>query len=161
MPQTHQPSPGTKTDESWHELLSFTVGGQDFCLPVANVREIRTWSAPTPLPLHDPALIGVINLRGTVLPVLDLATALGLSTALGTTQRPVIIVIEAASRRAGLVVDRVRDILTLPSDAVEPPPALANGPAQTCLAALALSDGKFLRILDPLRILPDTSAEDA
>jgi len=67
-------------DPSGHgrELISFRIGAQEFCIGVAVVREIRGWTQATPLP-HAPSYVrGVINLRGTVLPIIDLAERLGL-----------------------------------------------------------------------------------
>lgn len=139
------------------EFLAFLVRGESFCIPITSVREIRTWSDPTPLPLSQPALRGVINLRGVVLPILDLGLVLGLADA-GQVPRPVVVVVDDGARLAGLMVDRVINILALPLGSLEPPPAvLAPGAAR--LQALALHDGQFLRILDPAALLPDRIGE--
>ena len=59
------------------EVISFRVGGQEFCIEISSVREIRGWTVATPLP-HSPHHVrGVINLRGTVMPVIDVAARLG------------------------------------------------------------------------------------
>lgn len=133
------------------DLMTFEAAGQPFGLPVGCIRELRAWSAPTPLPLADAALIGVINLRGAILPVLDLARRLRLADA-PVPERPVIMVIDCDGRRAGLRLDRVRDILRLPEGAIEPPGALAD--RCECLAGFALVEGQPLGILDPARLLP-------
>ena len=136
------------------ELLAFLVSNEEFGLPVMQVREIRTWSAPTPLPHSDPALAGVINLRGTVLAVIDLARSLALAPARGDTP-PVIVVIEDRGGLTGLIVDRVLDIIALPAASLEPAPVLPSGNSASSLAALAMFNGRFLRILNPTALLSD------
>ncbi len=135
------------------EFLAFLVGDEEYCLPVMLVREIRGWSQPTPLPHANTALVGVINLRGTVLPVIDLGKALALPCA-DPKQRPVVIVVEDSARLGGLIVDRVLDIIALPAASLEPPPAIPTQGGIVCIAALALHDGRLLRILNPSALLP-------
>jgi len=141
-------------------LLIFLVGSEEFCLPVAQVREIRIWSTPTPLPQTDPALLGVINLRGMVLPVVDPSVRIGLSHP-GAPARPVIIVIDEGGRQAGILADRVMDILAVAADAIQPPPAVATQLRAGSLAALVLDKGRLLRVLDAghlLAIRPESPA---
>lgn len=156
MPWTVAPDPIAGSDgptaTALEGMMTFVAAGQDFCLPVSFIRELRAWSRPTPLPLSGPAMIGVINLRGTILPVLDLAVLLGLEPASSPPLRPVIMVIESGGRRAGLVLDRVRDIVQLPRAAIEP--ATALGRSTNCLAGFAMIDGRPLRILDGTQLLP-------
>ena len=133
-------------------LLTFLIGSEEFCLPVAQVREIRIWSTPTPLPQTDPALLGVINLRGMVLPVIDPSVRIGLPDP-GPRTRPVIIVIDAGGRQAGVIADRVMDILAVASDAIRPPPAIATQFRVGSVAALVLDKGQLLRILDASHLL--------
>lgn len=133
------------------DYLLFVAGGQQFCLPVGCIRELRAWSKPTPLPHAPPALLGVINLRGTVLPVLDLASELELPFTGDPSPRPVIMVIGVGNRRTGLRLDSVRDIQSLPPDRIEPPPP---GIAPGCLTGIALVEGTILRILDPALLMP-------
>ncbi len=142
------------------ELLAFLVGGEEFCLPVMQVREIRAWTEPTPLPHSDPAIAGVINLRGTVLLIIDLSRALAITATRGDT-RPVIVVVEERGRPAGLLVDRVLDIIALPAASLEPAPAIPSRSGAPGLAALALYEGRLLRILNLLTLLPDGSGDIA
>jgi purine-binding chemotaxis protein CheW len=86
-----------------------------------SVREIRGWTRATPLP-HAPDFVrGVINLRGTVLPVVDLSVRLGMAPVMGDA-RNVIIVVQMGAQTAGLLVDAVSDILNLPRTDLQPPP---------------------------------------
>lgn len=134
-------------------LLLFMIGDQSFCLPAAHVREIHAWAQPTPLPGSDAAVLGVINLRGTVLPVIDPAIRLGLAAPAAPAARPVFIIAEFAGRQAGLRADRVCDILTIPSAAIGPPPALIGSLAPGSVAAIAPHEGQLLRILAPEHLL--------
>lgn len=135
--------------------LCFVAGGQDFCLPVGCVYELRAWTKPTPLPLARPSLLGVINLRGSVLPVIDLARELGLPESGAPPTRPVIMVIGVDQRRGGFLLDSVRDIQPLPLNRIEPPPGTDPG----FIAGIALVDGTVLRILDPGRLMPAPAAD--
>src|SRR5208337_1829190 len=92
------------------ELIAFRVGRQEFCINVMMVREIRGWTAATSLPRSPRYVRGVINLRGAVLPIVDLAIRLGLP-ANEPTARNVIIVVQIGQQQVGLLVDAVSDIL--------------------------------------------------
>jgi purine-binding chemotaxis protein CheW len=146
--------------EEMIELIAFeAVPDERFHLPVTMVREIRNWSDPTPLPLSDPVLLGVINMRGTVLPVIDLARALGLSS--GPLPAPrVIIVLQDRGRTTGLAVDRVIGFAKIAKSAIESPPVIANHAAGVAIRALAFENNVFMRILDPEALLP-LNREDA
>lgn len=154
MPHDAQtPAASNTADAAAADFLTFRLGDDEFCLPVSAVQEIRTWSEPTPLPRAEPALLGVINLRGTILPVIDLARRLGLPCR-GDISRRVIIVTEDRGRLAGLVVDRVADILRLPTDAISPPPSIATPVSANALAGLILSGERMFRLLSPAALLP-------
>lgn len=148
-----------KDDTDRIELLTVRLGDEVFCLDIMTVRELRGWTRPTPLPHAAACLAGVINLRGTILPVIDLATRLGLA-ALAPAPRHVIVVVEAAGQTAGLIVEAVSDIHAVPRAALEPAPLTAGGVA-ACLSALALVDDRLIRILDLAAILPAVAAHAA
>src|SRR4051794_27772643 len=114
----------TGHSEQRFELISFRVGSQEFCVDIMDVREIRGWTLATPLP-HSPDFVrGVINLRGAVLPIVDLSARLGLGIT-ETTARSVIIVTRMGERTVGLLVDAVSDILTATQDVIQPTPDVA------------------------------------
>lgn len=154
-----QPLATDQTPDSVVELLSFTVAGCDFCLPVSDVREVRSWSDPTPLPLSDPSLIGVINLRGTILPVIDLARKLALPPP--ATKPGVIVVVVSGGRIAGLAVDRVDNILTVPVSALSPSPALANTGITAGLSGVIMVKNGCLPVLDVTLLMPRQSQDQA
>lgn len=140
------------------ELLSFRVGEQDYSVDIMSVREIRGGAKATSLP-HAPHFVkGVINLRGTVLPIIDLAARLGLQSE-GDAARNVIIVVDLGSRTAGLMVDAVSDILAIPSEEMQPPPNLAADESRTFVSALTIVEGRMIRILDLHAVLPPQGEE--
>ncbi|RPE71720.1 purine-binding chemotaxis protein CheW [Pacificibacter maritimus] len=149
-----------QTDTSSIELLSFRVGGQDYSVDIMSVREIRGSAKATSLP-HAPSFVkGVINLRGTVLPILDLAARLGLMAG-EESERNVIIVVDLGGRTAGLMVDAVSDILAIPTDEMQTPPDLAADDARTFVSALTIVNGKMIRILDLNAVMPPQDEEAA
>lgn len=128
------------------ELLTFKISEQEYALDIMRVREIRGWTKTTPMP-HAPSFVrGVINLRGTVLPVLDLASRLGLDP-IETTPRNVIIVVNWQDSISGLLVDAVSDIVTLSDDDIQPPPDIHGEIQESPIRALSCKDDRMIRIL--------------
>ena len=135
------------------ELLSFYVGDHEYSVDIMSVREIRGWTKTTSLP-HSPDFVrGVINLRGTVLPVVDLALRLGLE-AQDPHERNVIVVVDLDNRTLGLRVDAVSDILSIPASALQPPPQISAETASTYLRALTIVDERMVRVLDLEAVMP-------
>jgi purine-binding chemotaxis protein CheW len=107
------------------EIIAFYLGEQQFCVETTAIREIRGWTPATPVP-HAPAeLMGVMNLRGSVIPIIDVATRLGMA-ATAPSERSAIVVAEIRDKVVGLVVERVSDILTIPADRVQPMPVIGG-----------------------------------
>lgn len=129
------------------ELLTFRIADQDYALDIMSVREIRGWTHATSLPHAPHYMKGVINLRGTVLPVMDLSARLGLP-AREQGERNVIIVIKIDEKMTGLLVDAVSDIVTLAPDDLQPPPELSSDGSQAVVSALTLIDDRMIRVLD-------------
>ena len=129
------------------ELLTFRLGEQEYSLDIMSVREIRGWTRTTPLP-HAPRFMkGVINLRGTVLPVMDLAQRLGMEP-LEKTDRNVIIVVKLEDTMTGLLVDAVSDIIAITADDLQPPPDISSNATPGVVSALTLIDERMIRVLD-------------
>ncbi len=138
------------------EYLSFGLGGSEYSVEIMSVREIRGWTRTTSLP-HSPSYVrGVINLRGAVLPVIDLAIRLGLP-ATEPEERNVIIVVDVDSRTMGLRVDAVSDILTLSQDQLHAPPDVATSPGARFVKALTILDDRMVRVLDLAQVMPSSS----
>ena len=138
------------------EYLSFGIGDSEYSVDIMSVREIRGWTRTTSLP-HSPDYVrGVINLRGAVLPVIDLAVRLGLP-ATEPEDRNVIIVVDVESRTMGLRVDAVSDILTLSQHQLHPPPDVATSSGARFVQALTILDDRMVRVLDLARVMPSSS----
>lgn len=128
------------------EFIAFRLGAQEFCVDIMSVREIRGWTPATALP-HAPSYVrGVINLRGAVLPIIDLAERLGLPPAEGGA-RQVIIVVQIARQLVGLLVDAVSDILTLPADAVQATPDVAADTVRTFIQGVLALDDRMIGLI--------------
>ncbi|WFU07216.1 chemotaxis protein CheW (plasmid) [Rhizobium sp. CB3171] len=113
----------SRIDNATQEIIAFHLGNQQFCIKTTSIREIRGWAAATPLPHAPPHVLGVMNLRGSVIPVIDLAAKLGVPGAIDTS-RSAIVVVEVADSIIGLVVDQVSDILSVSGDRIQPVPDL-------------------------------------
>lgn len=142
------------------ELLSFRLAEEEYSVDIMSVREIRGWTRATPLPHAPDHVRGVINLRGTVLPVVDLSVRLGMEPVQGDA-RNVIIVVQVGGQTAGLLVNAVSDILALPRSELQPPPELAADAAHSFIEALTIVEGRMIRVLDLSAVLPDENAEAA
>lgn len=148
--------PESASSEEKIELLTFVLADQDFAIDIMLVREIRNWSVPTPLPKTPDYVHGVINLRGMVLPILDLAKRLELS---GTrdTSRPVFVVVNEGNRVFGISVDAVSDILTIPRTSLQETPTTADAASDSCVSGLILEDERVIRMLSIENLAPRNS----
>jgi purine-binding chemotaxis protein CheW len=144
--------------ERRNELLSVRIGAQEFAMDIRSIREIRGWIASTHL-AHAPTYIkGMINLRGTVLVVIDLAERLGLPA-----QEPnaasVVVVVESADQVAGLLVDAVCDIITVTDDMRQVTPETGGGASKEYVEGLIMMDSRIISIVSIPAIMPDTSVD--
>ena len=135
------------------ELISFRVGDQDYCVDIMAVREIRGWTPATQLPQQPPYMRGVINLRGTVLPIMDLAGRLGLPM-VEPTVRHVIIVVKAGDRIMGMMVDAVSDILSVTPEMAQETPDFACDEVRTFLDGIITLEGRMISEIALERLLP-------
>ncbi len=107
------------------DIIAFRLHDQEFCVQTTTIREIRGWAPCTPIPHAPRSVLGVMNLRGSVIPIIDLANKLGMPSTEGN-ERCAIVVAEVHDAVIGLVVDRVSDILTVQGDQIQPVPAIAR-----------------------------------
>ena len=129
------------------ELLTFRIAEQEYALDIMSVREIRGWTHATPLPHAPHYMKGVINRRGTVLPVMDLSTRLGLPKR-EQNDSNVIIVVKLEETMTGLLVDAVSDIVALSPEDLQQPPEISSSAAAGVVSALTLIDERMIRVLD-------------
>jgi purine-binding chemotaxis protein CheW len=135
------------------EVVAFRVADQDFCFDIMSVREIRGWSETTVLPHAESFVKGVINLRGSVVPVIDLSERLGFGpTEPG--QRHVIIIAVVNSQTVGLLADVVSDIVTVVAGSVHPVPDVAAPTEERAISGIVMDDERMIRKLDLTTVLP-------
>lgn len=142
------------------ELIAFRIGDQEFCVDIMAVREIRGWTPATPLPRSPGFMKGVINLRGAVLPIIDLGVRFGLKTS-EPTARHVIMVAHIGGRMVGLLVDAVSDIIQLNDEAVQPTPDVASDHVKTFVKGIFALEGRLISLIELDRIVPEMEAEAA
>ena len=142
------------------ELIAFRIGDQEFCVDIMAVREIRGWTPATPLPRSPGFMKGVINLRGAVLPIIDLGVRFGLKAS-EPTARHVIMVAHIGGRMVGLLVDAVSDIIQLNDEAVQPTPDVASDHVKTFVKGIFALEGRLISLIELDRIVPETEAEAA
>ena len=133
-----------------NKYLTFFLGEEEYGVDILSVQEIRGLSATTRLPGAPDAVLGVINLRGVIVPVLDLRVRLGLTPAVAT-PTSVIIVLGIAGRMVGLQVDGVSDVLDVDAGSVQAAPDLGNGTAD--LLGMARRGESLVVLLDAARVV--------
>lgn len=142
------------------EYITFKVGGQLFGLDIMAIREIRAWTPVTRLPRVPDYVAGVVNLRGTVLPVVDLAARLGWPQTIAT-PRHAIIVTHVKGQARGLIVDSVSDIVTIAADALQPPPSMSQDGVIPFIEGLAAIEEDMVMILDLDKLSSDDVLAEA
>lgn len=114
------------TENELLQLVSFVVGSEEFAVPILSVQEINRMMEITRVPQSPPFVEGVINLRGQIIPVVDLRKRFGLAvTEMNNDNR--VVVVEVAGRVIGFTVDKVNEVLRIDSSIIEPPPSMVSG----------------------------------
>ena len=129
------------------ELISFEVAGQLFGIDITAIREIRAWSPLTRVPGVPPYVAGMANLRGSILPVIDLAARLGWEPTVPS-ERHAIIVVQIAGKSAGLIVESVSDLVDLREDTLQRPPSLDDSQESTFIEGLAPIGDRMVLVLN-------------
>lgn len=146
--------------QNGRELIAFRIGDQEFTVNIMSVREIRGWTPATPMP-HTPSYMrGVINLRGAVLPIIDLSARLGMKPA-EPTARHVIIVAQVRDKIVGLLVDAVSDILTVTDDLVQPTPEIASDLERSFARGIIAIEGRMICLMELEALFHESESEAA
>lgn len=145
-----------------HQYLTFFVHAEEYAIPILRIREILQFSGATRVPGMPPAVLGVINLRGRVVPVIDLSCKFAAGSS-PITPRSCVVIVEAelgADRViAGLLADSVHQVVELPPEAIEPPPSFGRRTRIDFLRGVGRDAGGFIMVLDVDLLV--TSAEVA
>jgi purine-binding chemotaxis protein CheW len=148
---------GIVTDGS--QFLTFSLGEELYGVDILRVQEIKGYTAVTRIPNTPPHIKGVLNLRGTIVPIVELRTLFGMPTIEYTTFT-VIIVVVVQNKVMGLVVDAVSDVLTITQHEMQPAPAFGHRVDQTYVTSLAKSGDKLVSLLDLDRLLLDPAVKE-
>jgi purine-binding chemotaxis protein CheW len=134
-----------------NQVLTFTLGDETYGVDILRVQEIRGWSPVTRIPQAPAHVLGVLNLRGSIVPIVDLRMRFNLQRA-EYTPLTVIIVLSVESavgrRDFGLVVDGVSDVMDVPTADVKPPPELGEQVTTEFIEGLAAVAGRMVMLLD-------------
>ena len=140
------------TAQGRREFLSFVLGDAQYCIDILKVQEIRTYEAPTRI-ANTPAFIkGVMNLRGNIVPIIDLRVKFGLPEQRLDTQT-VVIVLNVAKRTVGVVVDGVSDVIAVAAAEIKPAPELAAALDTRYIQGLATVGGQMMILVDIERLM--------
>jgi purine-binding chemotaxis protein CheW len=146
----------TELDADQNQFLTFTLSGEVYAIEILSIREIIDYGDLTTVPMMPDFIRGVINLRGSVVPVVDLAARFGDQPA-AITKRSGIIIIELADGEStiniGVVVDGVNAVLEIPPGDIEPPPSFGARIRTDFIRGMGKVDGKFLVLLDVAKVL--------
>jgi purine-binding chemotaxis protein CheW len=138
------------------QYLGFYVAEEEYAIGILRVREILEFDTVTRVPTTPPSIRGVINLRGRVVPVVDLAVKLGLPESPITKRTCVVVVevdLEGERTVMGVLADAVSQVLDLPSSEIEPPPAFGPRVRVDCLLGMGRAGKKFVLLLDIDKLL--------
>jgi purine-binding chemotaxis protein CheW len=147
-----------KSDEesASRQYLSFFLGGQEYATDILRVQEIKGWDTVTRVPYSPNYILGVINLRGAIVPVVDLRVRLALESAPFDSATVVIVARVAGARGeriVGLVVDAVSDVYGFSAENIQPPPEAVGSLDQMFVLGLAKLEDKLVIILDIERLV--------
>ena len=134
------------------QYLTFVCAGEEYGVEILRVQEIKGWDGVTRVPYTPPYLLGVMNLRGVIVPVIDLRARFGLESQalrqLDRGHRRARATRRVGEKTAGIVVDAVSEVYSVAADAVKPTPDLGAGADAACVSGLTRVDGKMVMLLD-------------
>lgn len=145
------------------QYLSFVLNGESYAIPIAHVREILAVPRITRIPRMPDFMRGVINLRGSVVPILDLQLKFGVGETAQTPETAIIVIeiptefspSEAETLRIGVFADAVKKVIAIPPDCVEPAPKIGLSVDTSFISGMGKIDGGFTTILNIREILSE------
>ena len=143
-------------DQSTHEFLAFTLGKEEYGIHILKVQELRGYEEPTRIANAPEFIKGVVNLRGIIVPIVDMRIKFNLGTPTYD-QFTVVIILNVAGRVVGMVVDSVSDVITLAADQVKPAPEMGTALNTDYLIGLGTLEERMLILVDIDRLM--SSAE--
>ena len=168
-PALHNSSKGSPGQEDWRakpnefrtsgrvEFISFSIGEEQYGVDIMAVREIKGWTEITHLPKQPEYVRGVLNLRGVMVPIIDLRCRFGQGKTEATALH-IVIVVQVETRLIGLLADRVLDILAFEATQVQPVPQIARSSRIDFLSGLVTIDGTMIALVDLPNLLSEQFA---
>lgn len=156
-PTAHAPTPRDHA-----EYLTFRLGAEEYGIDILRVQEIRSYENPTRIANAPPHMLGVVNLRGVIVPVVDLRIKLGCAQ-VEYNSLTVVIVLNVKGRVVGVVVDSVSDVLELARDQIRAAPEMTTATVDTAFITGIASVGERMLILmdiEALMMAPDMGLVD-
>jgi purine-binding chemotaxis protein CheW len=135
-----------------NEFLTFTLGGEEYGIEILKVQEIRGYEKPTTIANSPSFIKGVINLRGTIVPIVDMRVKFNLGSA-EYNAFTVVIILNVAGRVVGMVVDSVSDVITLASEQLRPAPEFSSDLETAYILGLGTLGERMLILMDIERLM--------
>ena len=149
-----------KTQEDTSQFLTFQLGGEEYGLDILSVQEIRGYVAPTRLPNSPHHVTGVLNLRGSIVPLYDMRRMFDLEE-VEYDQFSAIIVATIDANIIGLVVDRVSEVITASTSDIQPAPNVSSSAAQGCVRGILRHEEHLVILLDAHNLLGGSENDGA
>ena len=138
---------GSARAATQNQFISFAIGDDQYGVDIMAVREIKGWSEITYLPRQPEYVRGVLNLRGTIVPIVDLRCRFGQGLT-ETTPLHIVIIVQIGGRQVGLIGDRVLDIVSVDAAQIRPVPRAAQDVTIDFLSGLVSIDGTMIALID-------------
>lgn len=142
------------------QYLTFSIGEELYGVDILRVQEIKGYANVTRIPNTPPHIKGVLNLRGTIVPIVDLRTKFGMPT-IDYTMFTVIVVVVVQDKVVGLVVDAVSDVLNIAADHIQRPPDFGSTMDVSFISGIARTGDRLVSLLDIDRLLTESTLGSA
>jgi len=147
-----QANEGQAANSGGRELLTFTLGNEEYGIDILKVQEIRGYDAVTTIANSPEFIKGVINLRGIIVPIIDMRIKFHLGN-VTYNQLTVVIILNVANRVVGIVVDGVSDVITLTADQLKPAPEFSSSLDTQYITGLGTVDDRMIIVMDIERLM--------
>jgi purine-binding chemotaxis protein CheW len=154
-----QSAVGTGAPTTSTEFISFAIGDEQYGVDIMAVREIKGWSGITALPKQPDYLRGVLNLRGVMVPIVDLRCRFGQGLTEATPIH-IVIVVQVDTKTVGLLADRVLDIVSVEASRIQPVPQVSRSALGNFLSGLVTVDDAMIALIDLHHLLSEQSEDD-
>jgi purine-binding chemotaxis protein CheW len=147
--------PRAGSAQACSEYLTFALGKEEYGIEILKVQEIRGWEQPTIIPNAPEFIKGVINLRGTIVPIVDMRVKFNLGE-VKYDQFTVVIILNVAGRVVGMVVDSVSDVITLGAEQIRPAPDFSSAFETKYIIGLGTVGSRMLILVDIEKLMTST-----